>query len=111
MALENIRQAARWDLLLQQGSSFRRTLSFDTDVSAVQFRGQIRRSHQDSTVLAEFLFEVINSTQLSISLTAAQTAALPAERLVHDIEAFAAGEVFVSRIIEGKIKVTPEVTR
>jgi hypothetical protein len=48
---------------------------------------------------------------VSINLTPAQTSLIPAGRHVYDIEAYTANDEFVMRLIEGSVKVTPEVTR
>jgi hypothetical protein len=109
---EHIRQAGRWDPLIQQGSTFIRTLSFgDVDVSGLFFRGQIRRTHEDTEILAQYSFTHLDSTTVRMRLEASATAALPADRLVHDIEVFTAEDEFVIRLLEGRVKVTPEVTR
>jgi hypothetical protein len=115
--LSTITQAARWDLLIQQGSSFERVLNFGaTSTADVSFRGHIRRSHDDPCVLAEFVFTDLGPDEngherLKVSLTPAQTELLPAERLVFDIEAFTADESVVTRLFEGRVTVTPEATR
>ncbi len=105
------RQAGRWDLVIQQGSTFARTLEFNTDVSGLSFRGQLRRDHASYVVLASFTFEPIDAHTVAVSLSAAETAALPAQRLVHDIEVFTTGDEHVVRLLEGRVRVTPEVTR
>jgi hypothetical protein len=111
MELNAIEKAAGWDITIQQGSTWGRALDFGaTSIANVEFRGQIRRDHDDSEVLASFTFSKSGSV-LSVSLTAAETAALPAERLVYDIEAFTALDAFVARLFEGRVTVTPEVTR
>lgn len=111
MSLQNVKQAARWDILIQQGSTFLRVLEFDVDISDAHFRGQIRRSHADPAVLGEFTFEPISEFSVALRMTAEETEALPAERLVHDIEVFTQDDIYVARILEGAVRVTPEVTR
>jgi hypothetical protein len=111
MELRSIQQAARWDTLIQQGSTFSRTLLFEVDISNVTFRGQLRRSHGDDVELASFTCVPLNAETLLVFLTPAETSALPAERLVFDIEAFTPGDAAVARILEGVLRVTPEVTR
>jgi hypothetical protein len=107
-----VERAVRWDILIQQGSTFERTLEFiDVDLAAFQFRGQIRRSHDDDEILASFDFLKTGPSELQISMSAVVTQGLPAEPLVHDIEAFIDETGFVARVLEGKVDVTPEVTR
>jgi hypothetical protein len=111
LELKTVAQAARWDVTVQQGSTWGRALNFgDASIANVEFRGQIRRDHDDSAALASFTFSKSGNV-LSVSLTAAQTTALPAERLVYDIEAYTALDAFVARLFEGRVTVTPEVTR
>jgi hypothetical protein len=115
MSLESIEQAARWDFRIQQGSSWVRTMVFSVDISGMSFRGQIRRSHEDATVLATLAFTKLDAHTVSVHLTPAVTTALPAtedgEYWVHDIEAHTALDEFVMRVLEGRVTVTPEVTR
>lgn len=107
-----VERAVRWDIVIQQGSTFERTLEFiDVDLSAFQFRGQIRRSHDDAEILGTFDFLKTGPSELQISMPAIATEALPAEPLVHDVEAFIDETGFVARVLEGKADVTPEVTR
>jgi hypothetical protein len=126
-----IDKAVRWDLHVQQGSTFERTLEFvGAEFYDIQFRGQIRRSHADTTVLATFACQPAGFNRLRIALTAQQTEALPRGTWVYDIEAyveyedtayydyeldetvvFPASAPFVARVLEGRVRVTPEVTR
>jgi hypothetical protein len=110
--LTAVTKAAKLDIEIQQGSTFERVLDFGaTPLWAFGWRGQIRRAHGDSAVLASFAFEVLPENRLKVELTPTQTAALPSGRLVHDIEAFTENDAWVQRIIEGRVRVTPEVTR
>lgn len=111
MSLSNIERAARWDILIQQGSSFVRTLQFDADISTMSFRGQIRATHVSATALASFVFTPVDTTTVTLALTPADTAALPDGDLVYDIEAHNADDSFVVRLLEGRARVTPEVSR
>lgn len=113
MAFEKpLERAHRWDVLIQQGSTFERTMDFvGLDLTLLQFRGQIRRSHSDSEVLAAYSFVVSLPETLTVFLDAEQTEMLPAEKLVHDIEAYIPQTGFVARVLEGRVTVTPEVTR
>lgn len=109
----NIDRAARWDIHIQQGSTFLRTLDFgeDVDLSSFSFRGQIRRAHADPAVLGELAVTALSERLVEVRLTPEQSAALPAGRLVYDIEMHTADDAWVARILEGSANVTPEVTR
>lgn len=110
--LEAIRRAARWDIYVQQGSSWERTLGFgDLDISALAWRGQIRRTHDSEGVLAAFRFELLDINTLAVRLTPADTRVVPDGTWVFDIEAHTVGDAFVKRMFEGQAVVTPEVTR
>lgn len=112
MDLEQIRRAARWNILVQQGSSWQRTLRFDVDISRVLYRGQIRQSHADAAVLAAFTFLKLDAHTVTMALTPSDTAALPTEeRCVYDVEIHDVTNSIVVRILEGFVTVTPEVTR
>lgn len=107
-----IRRAGKWNTIIQQGSTFIRNLRVDArlDLSDYDFRGQIRAGY-GTPVLASYSFELIDNTGFEVRLTSAETAAIPAGDYLHDIEIFTEDDEFVARIVEGKVKVTPEVTK
>lgn len=51
-----------------------------------------------------------NAGVITLSLTATLTAGIPATRYVYDLEMISSGGV-VTRLLEGYVTVTPEVTR
>lgn len=111
-----IDKAGKWDILIQQGSTFIRTLSFSNfDVSEFSFRGQIKKQHADRQPLATYTVTPTSNTEVDIYLSSQQSANLTPGTLVHDIEMYyqetPGTDSFVARIVEGKVKVTPEVTR
>lgn len=116
MAFQSVKGAARWDIEVEQGATFSRTIEFEgIDVNEFDFRGEIRRHYQASDVEAEFEFEKIDDTNLGIELSAKTTADLRSSlSLVYDIEMFYIdedGEERVIRLLEGRVRVSPEVTR
>lgn len=109
--------AGKHDLLIQQGSSFELSITpaFDdgTDPMAYDYRAQLRAFHEDDTVLADF---TINKGASAIVMSLASTVteqieATDLDKYVWDLEMFDEASGFVARILEGKVKVTPEVTR
>lgn len=78
-------------------------------------RGQIRASANEAEVLDEFLVTILDQTTVPggvmISLTPAQTAALPLEGGVYDIEIANQNRSWVRTPIAGSIVVLAEVTR
>lgn len=110
-----IDKAGKWDTLVQQGSTFMRSLSFSNfDITGFSFRGQIKRQHADRNPLATYTITQEANNEISIYLSSQASAGLPAGNLVHDVEMFYAEsgvDQYVARIVEGKVKVTPEVTK
>ena len=110
-----IQKAGKWDITIQQGSTFSRSVTFpDLDISEFEFRGMVKRLHKDRSALATWDIEVVANNEIECTLTHVQTAALPAEQLVHDIEMFYSSAntvLWVGRVLEGKVKVTAEVTK
>lgn len=111
--------AAKHNLTIDQGSTFKRALTIksgDTgaaiDITGSTISGQIRESVDSETIIAEFTGTVTTpvSGQCEVSLTATQTTAIPSGTYVYDIE-WEDVNGNVTRLIEGKATVTPEVTR
>lgn len=73
-------------------------------------RGKIR-SRYSSDLIQAFTTTIISSTggQLRLSLSSTETAALPEADYVYDAEVYTTGGT-VHRFLEGKARVTPEVT-
>lgn len=103
--------AAQWNTTLQQGASFARTLRFDTDVSAVNFRAQMRHRHSSTQYVASFGFTQIDPKTVVMGMDPQITEQIPAGTYVFDVEMYTDLDAYVARIIEGRIRVTPEVTR
>ena len=97
-------------LLIEQGATFSAliVLSGDLGNTAWTTRSQMRKHFQSSN------YYVINTNlsgaNLTLSLTASESANITAGRYVYDVEMIdEANNVY--RILEGNITVTPEVTR
>lgn len=110
-----IDKAGKWDILIQQGSTFMRSLRFSNfDISEFSFRGQIKKAHTDRHPLATFTVTATSNSEIDVYLSSQASANLTPGLLVHDIEMYyqeSGVDTFVARIIEGKVKVTPEVTK
>lgn len=108
------------DLLMPKGSTFQRTLTWKINGSAVNLTGytarmQARESHTAaSTVLNLTSGSGITlggtAGTIAISVSATTTAAITQSQLVYDLE-LVAGDGTVTRLVEGVITLTPEVTR
>lgn len=108
--------AIKANLIIDQGSTYSTILNLtDDDDAIINLTGytgsaQIRK-HYTSTANTPFTVSIapIDGT-VTLSLTANQTATLVAGRYVYDVELTNAGGV-VSRVVEGIVTVTPQVTR
>ena len=109
------------NLTMDQGSDFQATIDVNDssgnnlNLTGYSVAGQMRKSYASSTA-TNFTAAITNATNgvLSISLSAAQTNALKAGRYVYDVEISfndSSGNTIVERILEGKIQVTPSVTK
>ena len=103
------------NLFIDQGSNFNTTIDLSDTPGLVlpnyTAAGKIAKSY-DGTAKATFAAAVdSNAKTVSISLTAAQTAALKPGRYVYDIIIVSPSTpAAITRIIEGQIDVTPGVT-
>lgn len=121
--VQNI-QSTYKDIVIDQGSTFLDTITLknvdDTpfDLTNYSVRGQLRKSYASSTAV-NFTCQVTNATGgvFTMALTAAQTASLVTQNymttlFVYDIEIYdTATQTTVYRVLRGRAKVEPEVTR
>lgn len=107
--------AQKVNLVIDQGTTFTTTLTVNDDagnpinLSTYTTAGQIRK-HYTSSNSVSFTATANSSGVITLSLTANATSNLTAGRYVYDIELTTAGGV-VSRIVEGIVTITPQVTR
>ena len=106
------------NLYIDQGSTFSTTVYVKNDdetafdLTAHTAAGQIRKSYSSSTAV-DFTLEIADPAtlgQINASLTHAQTGALEEGRYVYDIEVTSASGT-VTRVLEGIITVSPQVTK
>ena len=106
------------NLYIDQGSTFSTTVYVKNDdetafdLTAHTAAGQIRKSYSTSTKV-DFTLEIADPAtlgQINASLTATQTATLEEGRYVYDIEVTSTSGT-VTRVLEGIITVSPQVTR
>ena len=109
--------AGTYNFTIEQGTTFSRVLTLQENGSAMNLTGysvasQMRSTHDSSTVVATFSGSVTNASsgQITLSLTNSQTSAIEEAIYVYDVE-ITSGAGSVTRILEGNITVTPEVTR
>lgn len=109
--------AAIANLFVDQGTTFNTSvLVTNDDSSAFDLTGytvaaQLRKSYSSSTAV-DFTAEVATPTtagQINLTLSATQTGALEEGRYVYDVEVSKDGTV--TRVVEGLISVSPQVTK
>ena len=104
---------------MDQGANFRNVVNLTDDISNASInlnsylvRSQMRRSYYSANATANIVCTVTDSSngEITMSMTAANTANIKAGRYLFDLET-EDGNGFVTRVLEGIITVTPQVTR
>jgi hypothetical protein len=110
--------AARYNLVIDQGSDFAINFTVKEDGSAKNLAGysaraQMRTSKTATSVTANFACNIANpsSGTITLSLGNAVSSTLTAGTYVYDLEIFTANDASVTRIIQGTVDLTQEVTR
>ena len=108
--------ASKANLVIDQGSTFSTDLTLTDEngdplsLSGFTANSQIRRWYTSSNTSAVFTTSInTTSSTISLTLTANQTSNLTFGRYVYDVEITSGSEI--SRIVEGIITITPQVTR
>lgn len=106
------------ELTVDQGSTFETTLDLIADdgtainVTNYLFSGQIRKSYYSANATANLTITVVNAANgnVNISLNAATTTNIKAGRYLYDVKMTDTSNT-VTRIVEGIITITPQVTK
>lgn len=121
--------AGRYDTIIEQGATFTRTITWKDssgagiNLTGYTVAGKVKSKVSDKIELLSFTVVIANQGtnpgQFTISLSATQTATLPAVYsadgkkqildLVYDVEATTGSTVY--RVIEGILSNSPEITR
>ena len=109
--------ATKANLVIDQGTDYSTVVNVTDDdgtpidLTGYTGRGQIRK-HYTSSNSVSFAVSISSPAngQVTIALTATQTSAIASGRYVYDVEVKSSANV-VSRIVEGIVTITPEVTR
>lgn len=107
--------AQKVNLVIDQGTTYSTTFDIKDDAGVpIDFTGytgsaQIRK-HYTSSNAVSFTVSANSSGVITLSLTSNATSNLTAGRYVYDVEMVAPGNT-TSRIVEGIITLTPQVTR
>lgn len=118
--------AGTYDIIIDQGSDFSLQLTLKdelgapTDLSGYSARAQLRPKRDSNTLSATFTCSLNSPSTdgiISVSLSNAISKTITAGTYYYDIELFTSTsdsppvDIFVRRILEGKARVTQEVTR
>jgi hypothetical protein len=109
---------AVYNITINQGENYDLTATLATtsgtavDLTGYSLRGKIRYSYGYTGVIANLNPDVVSAISgiIHFALTPEQTASLPITIAVYDIEKFDPQEAAVSRVLQGSVTVTPEVT-
>lgn len=110
--------AAFVELYIDQGTNFNNVINITDDVTnaAVNISGytaisQMRRSYYSANISANITCTITDASngELTMSMTAANTANIKAGRYVFDLKVI--DNDVTSRILEGIINITPQVTK
>ena len=109
--------AGTYNFTIEQGATFSRLLTLKENDSVMNLSGysaasQMRLSHDTSTVAGTISATITNASagQITLSMTSSATGAIEEGMYVYDIEITASSGA-VTRILQGKVTLTPQVTR
>lgn len=113
---------ASHDLTIPAGATYSQVINWKTgstptfvNTTGFSARMQLRTSYSAASASLELTtgnsrITLTNAGVITLSLTATETAALAAGRYVYDLEMVSSGGL-VTRLLEGVVTVSPEVTR
>jgi hypothetical protein len=109
--------AGTYNFTLEQGATFNRILTLQENSSAMNLTGysvasKFRATHDSGTVVGTFTCTISDAAngKITMSMTNSTTSAIEEGIYVYDLEiTSSAGSV--TRVLQGKVTVTPEVTR
>jgi hypothetical protein len=111
--------AAYVELYMDQGATFNNVINLTDDVtntyvnvSGYAVRSQMRRSYYSVNASANIVCTITDAAngEITMSLGASNTSLIKAGRYLFDLETVDRSNT-VSRVLEGIITVTPEITR
>ena len=107
--------AAKVNILMDQGTTFNTSFTIlddtDTPVNFTSYTGtsQLRKSYTSSNSYA-FGVGLSSNGVITLSMNSATTSSITAGRYLYDVEVIDVNLV-TSRIVEGIVTVTPQITR
>ena len=104
------------NITLDQGCTFEKAItaqnstSGNVTISSGTAAAKMRKSYHSSNNIT-ILTTAVTGSNVTISLTATQTASLSSGNYVYDVEYTQSGGTIVERVAEGIITVSPEATK
>jgi hypothetical protein len=107
------------ELYIDQGTTYNNIITLTDDItnayiniSGYTVRSQMRRSYYSANASANITCTVSDASngKITMSLTAGQTSNIKPGRYLFDVETVSANNI-VTRVLEGIITITPEITR
>ena len=109
--------AGTYNFTIEQGATFTRLLTLKENASVMNLTGysaasQFRASHDTNTVAGTITANVTNASagQVTLSMSSSATGSAEEGIYVYDVEITASSGA-VTRILQGKVTLTPQVTR
>jgi hypothetical protein len=110
--------AGTYNILVEQGSTFSQSVTVKEDgsprdLTGYNARAQMRPTRTSSTLTATFTCTISDPTTglILMELTPATTAAIAEGRYYYDLEIYTNADGIVTRLLQGEVTVSPEVTR
>ena len=110
--------AARYNLVIDQGSDFAVDLTISEDgavknLTGFSARAQMRSAKLSSSIAATFTCTISAPATgvIRMALPHATSTALASGRFYYDLEIYTSGNTAVNRLLQGEVDVTQEVTR
>lgn len=110
--------AGKYDIIIDQGADFARQLVVKEDgtvknLSIYDARAAMRSSKTAAAVSATFTCTITDAANgvLKFELSNSVTKNLTPGIYYYDLEIYTGGDAAVQRLLEGKVTVTPEITK
>lgn len=112
--------AGVYDIIIDQGSDFSLGITVKDDanqprdLTGYSARSQMRDERSSEEIAATFTCSVDpdpTTGKITMALPNSVSKNVPAGSYYYDVEIFTQNDVNVTRILQGKVRVTPEVTR
>lgn len=108
-----------YDISLTQGEDYSLTAELKNsdgsliDLSGYNVRGKVKYNYGSDTYLLDLNPSVYSAASgiITVNLNASQTASLPITVAFYDIERYTSGDNQVSKVLNGKFIICPEVTK